>query len=250
MKRFIYGILYLTILALVIYGVYGFFARITASCFDEKQNQNEVGIDCGGNCQACEFQTIVPIQVRGTTVFHVNEDFLSVYFELKNPNVRHGTDQLTYELRLLNNSGTTVGSLIRNSYIYPGEIKTIVEPGLRDLNLDVTHAEVEILQVTWLTRDQFSSPRISTRDIQVTFNAETKRAVITGIVVNKDAALLGETTISALISNRFGTVVSVSKTVLDTVGAFRERSFQISIPDVPLESVARNAVEIFVAARR
>jgi len=52
-KRIIIIVVYLLLLALVVFGVYSFL-KAEETCLDGVKNQNEEEIDCGGVCKKCD----------------------------------------------------------------------------------------------------------------------------------------------------------------------------------------------------
>jgi len=171
LKQFIYGLLFLSFWALIAGGIYLLFLRTTASCFDNLQNQNETGIDCGGSCQSCEIKTLSPIQVNWVKYFPTG-DKIAVAAEIKNSNANYGADGFSYTLDIYGKNGGKIKSLTRKSFIYAAEIKYIVEP-LEINPRDVSDIRISIADVGWKSKSEFERPKIQIREAK-TAMAEDK----------------------------------------------------------------------------
>lgn len=85
-RKFIY-ILSSIALLLVVVGVPGFFAfKNTPSCFDNKQNQNEQGVDCGGECMKLCKASLDPLTKNWQRSFKVSDTSYTAAAYLNNRN--------------------------------------------------------------------------------------------------------------------------------------------------------------------
>ena len=58
------------------------------SCVDQKMNQREEGIDCGGPCVACAVKNALPPVVFWTRAVELRPGFYDVAAEIQNQNTR------------------------------------------------------------------------------------------------------------------------------------------------------------------
>ena len=65
LRRLIFGVFYLAVFGGLSYSIYLLGIRGGASCFDGRQNQSELGVDCGGSCVSCELKNLSPISFFG-----------------------------------------------------------------------------------------------------------------------------------------------------------------------------------------
>ncbi len=78
------------------------------TCFDGKQNQGELGVDCGGPCELlCPFQ-ISQLQTSWTRGFRIGDGRYAVLAYIENPNRDMYTTNAHYRVLLLDKEGETV----------------------------------------------------------------------------------------------------------------------------------------------
>lgn len=123
---------------LFIFGV-GFFLYKTqpvASCFDNKQNQDETGVDCGGSqCPACLTETPKDLITLWTRFFQIRPGIYEVASLIENPNVSLGVKNLAYTIRLLDEDGKLISIRQGSTYVVPSSrflaYETNIETGAR-----------------------------------------------------------------------------------------------------------------------
>ncbi len=226
-KQFIYGIFYLAFFAVIGFGFY-FSNKPAPTCFDNRQNQKETGIDCGGECPSCEIKHLAPLVASPVTLF-ANEGKTSALFEVRNTNQRYGAQQFPYTLTLFDNSNRAIFIATTTSFIYPTEIKYIVNVGL-DLGGDVpVRGEVVLGPTAWKTAPDFFIPRLETRSLKAEFNSQNHRVIISGLLLNNNSFQISSAKIVGILTLG-GVFAGVSQTVLNDLPSLGERPFTISVP--------------------
>src|SRR3989344_9184085 len=100
------------------------------TCFDNKKNQDELGIDCGGACQKiCLSQITTPI-VLWSKVFRVSDGVYNALALLENPNTNAVTDSLSYTFKLKNGQGNIVTQRTGRTFVPDNNVVAIFESGL------------------------------------------------------------------------------------------------------------------------
>jgi len=114
-------IIFLFIIGVLLY----FVLKPKASCFDNIQNQNETGIDCGGDCVPCEVKDLEQINTIDGPEFLKQGDKYFIYQKVLNSNTNWGIKQYNYSFVALgeNKSKEIKGS----TYILPKQEKIILE---------------------------------------------------------------------------------------------------------------------------
>ncbi len=249
LKQLIYGTFYLAI----IFGIgYFFYLPFSSppSCFDGKLNQSETEIDCGGSCQPCELKRLKPISVSPIALLDAGEGRLSLTFELRNPNTNFGADYFSYTVNFYDAEGVLIDSIQRESFIYPGEIKTMVEAGLPINPAGILRAEAGLSDFSWESVQEFSLPAVQTRDIKIEVREAERRVIVSGLLVNQNSFKLSRAVISAVIASPAGIRLGASETLLQDIQAFEEREFTISIPNIDPAAVSREQIQIGTEVRR
>ena len=126
-RRLLYGILILlTVGLLSVYPIY-FFTHKEPTCFDAKQNGNEVGVDCGGVCALyCPVQ-IEQLKVVWAKAFPVTAGRYDVGAYVENSNRTAGIKSLRYTLRVVDREGKELGIREGATEIAPGATALLFE---------------------------------------------------------------------------------------------------------------------------
>lgn len=129
-KQIIIGAIFLAIFLSIGGGIY-LAVRPQATCFDNKRNQRETGVDCGGPCISCDLKNNPPITVQKQPAFFVTQDNkINIYFQLMDSNPEWGAKSFSYRLTLNGQNGETQ-KLKFSDFILPQEIKYILLPQLK-----------------------------------------------------------------------------------------------------------------------
>ena len=228
-KQIIFGSFFLIILFLISFAVYFFFFKQPASCFDKKQNQNETGIDCGGSCQACELKTIRPLEVSWVRTFSADGKAV-LAAEIKNPNTNYASDNFSINFNILGKSGEKIKSIFKiGSFIYASDVKCLIE--ITDIDyLEIGDIEISFSDENWLSKTEFAKPIIQTREIIAKSLSGNSEIEISGTAINDNNYPLSLVRIIAFLNNSSALKISASKTELDDVSPYGEKTFKIVFP--------------------
>lgn len=251
LKQFLYGAFYLSLWLIAGFLVYLIFFRQVSSCFDNIQNQDEAGIDCGGVCGIdCELKYISPLTVSRPLIFK-NNDQVSLWVKIRNPNLSYGSDKLEYRINLYDSQNNLLTALNRQSFIYAGENKDIVEAGIRTRGA-VARAELVIdeTSLNWRPAAEWLNPILETLEVKSVFNKD--QAVVSGMVKNPSSFSIARVAVTAILNDQSGIPLGVSKTDVDGLSPFQTKNFQIFIPVVPdlRLNLDLGATQIIVEARK
>ena len=105
-RRVQYGAGYLTFIGLVSTGVYFMYFYAAPTCFDNLQNGEEIGVDCGGlSCtRICAISVQQPT-VEWSKSFQIQPGQYNAVAYIENKNVQAGTPSLSYTFTLSDASG-------------------------------------------------------------------------------------------------------------------------------------------------
>ncbi|MEK7640776.1 MAG: hypothetical protein AAB389_02145 [Patescibacteria group bacterium] len=231
-KQLVYGFFYLVILAGIAYLGYLAIRETAPSCFDGRLNQKEEETDCGGPCESCAIRHLLPLQAK-VEYFGVGENTTAI-LTLSNPNLEYGADSFSYTLSFPGNGGTKIFTLTKESFIYPAEAqKVIIEPNLKFNNRSVVgQPELAISNIVWKPIREFSEPQIQTRQVKTEVNGA--QVIVSGLLVNRESLSFSRAGVGVLVfqqlSDESSRLVGASKTILQNLQPFEERSFKIIIP--------------------
>lgn len=246
-KQIIYGGFYLFFLALVVVGGY-FLIRPAPSCFDNRQNQGETDVDCGGSCIECALKNVESITLFGDPQFAaLDSQTISLFFQLKNPNPTYGAENFSYHINIYDAVGRQIYSVSKESFIYAGQIKTVAEPVIKINPRAVSRIEVSATNPLWQSSQNWTRPSLQSRAIKT--EVIKNQGKITGLVLNNSSILLENVEIAAILYDLAGKLVAVSKTILKDLQSFEERAFTVFVP-LEGKMINPNATQIFLDAKR
>lgn len=239
----------MVILGGLIYGVYLItILRQPPSCFDGRQNQDEEEADCGGSCVSCGLKNVRPIATSTPQILEAGREQVSVLVELRNPNLDFGADSFSYVINFYDRSGKLFNSLKGTSFIYAGEIKTIVEPVIALPFAQIGRSEFLIQNISWQPAGDFLQPSVQVRDLQT--KKSGKSVVVSGLAFNNNPFKLSRVSVATLVFNNLGLRLGISETLLQDVQPSEQRFFSISIPLGAVQNLDTRLTKVFIEARR
>ena len=102
----------------------------TPTCFDDLQNQDEVGIDCGGACEPC---TALPQDIRLNMLEWVSgeDGTIDALMTLENPNVQWGVRTLPFTIFFEDENGGRIGEeRDGTAFLLPLETRGVVSQAI------------------------------------------------------------------------------------------------------------------------
>lgn len=206
------------------YIIYTTFIKVTPTCFDGKQNQDERGVDCGGACQkVCpmDAKTIVPLWYR---TFEITPGVHSVVAYVENQNISAGTEKINYEIRVYDNENILASEpIVGSTFIGPNEKTVLFESPIQTGNRVPKNVFFRFTtNPVWKTVDaRFQKPQLSSRN--VLYSDLTTAPKLSVDIVNDTLFDYTDIPVVVLLYGADGNVVHVSKTQLDRIN---QQSFE------------------------
>ncbi|OHB22468.1 MAG: hypothetical protein A2939_02815 [Parcubacteria group bacterium RIFCSPLOWO2_01_FULL_48_18] len=230
LKQVVYGLLYACIWFGVIAVVVISF-RPDPTCFDDVRNQNETDVDCGGVCMPCLIKRILAPQVMWENVFPVSHSQVSVAAKIRNLNLDAGAKRFAYEFRVFGPFGIKLQSVAGESFIFPGETKYLIDVASPVDYREVTSVSLDIREIDWQPPERLPKRlALETRAITAQFMSENRFVELTGFVVNSAPVKLSRVRVKAVVFDRAGLPVLVSKTELNDLIPKEERALRMIVP--------------------
>lgn len=227
-KQLIISFVYLTIFAAIVGGAY-FIFRSPATCFDQKQNQDEEGVDCGGPCSTCQEASLAP-RVLWAKAFLVEENSYDLAAEIENKNVNYGAEILSYTFKIFDSRNNIIKEKSGKSYIMPREKKYIIET----VSLSGIPAKVVLEFSKEINWQKFKSvEELKLPIFQQNLDTKSKNgyaAIARGTVYNQTRFDLDTIDINIVVYDKKGNPVGVNRTQKNTVKSGEGRSFEVGWP--------------------
>lgn len=241
LKKFLYGIFYLVIISFIGYGFYNLL-QAPPSCSDNLKNGLETGIDCGGDCLPCEILALRDLKVLSAQAIPVGSNQTTLVIQLENSNSAFGATDFNFSV-LASEDGSSREIYSDQSFIYPGEIKYLVVPALNFSPPD--SISVKITNTRWSALDIFSRVVIQPREIESTTSGSLIN--VSGIASSNESILLPDVLVNALFYDSTDQLIGASRTIINDLKSFEERSFSVTHPIIPFDE---SRTRIFITAKR
>lgn len=200
------------VFVLAVVGGLIYFFREEPTCFDNKRNQNEEGVDCGGVCFPCA-DHIKDATILWSRFFRVREDTYDVAALLENNNSFFRTDKLVYAIKLYDRENVLIAIRENNTFTNPGEKFVIFEPNLVLQNRVPVRSSVEIRSAQWTKAESVPlkidvlEKRLLLEDFPSRIEVKIKNQSTDKIYSNIEATIL--------LLSASGDVLGGSRTIVD-----------------------------------
>ncbi len=240
---------YIVFFVTILFGVYYFFIRVAPTCTDGRQNQDEMGIDCGGVCtKQCEPPlNAKDIVTREVAFVPADRSSYDVLARIYNPNDIAGASQFSYTLTLRDAAGTSLAQQSGTSFILPQETKYLFEFHL-STQTRPTKATIEISQIVWERFQGYTErPRVMvTQQAYERIQSGPGYGVATGLVVNESQYDFRSLLVKVVLRDVVGKPLAINSTEMLTMPSKGQRDFRLVWPTA-FPGEVKN-VEMFVDA--
>jgi hypothetical protein len=220
--------IFLGILVVIAGGLY-FIYKPVPTCFDGKQNQTEVGVDCGGTCaKACTSQ-LVPLTIWWTRVFPVSKGIYDVANLVENQNTHFGVRKINYTRRVYDKFNVLIAERTGATFFNPQEKFVIYEPNIDTKEQIADKAFLYFDEKAVWQRIKVTPPTIS---IGAKNYSNSPLSRLQSSVTNNSLDTLRGTKFVAVLSDQAGNALAASQTVVDVLlgNASQELNFTWPTP--------------------
>ena len=188
------------------------------TCFDNKQNGNETGVDCGGSCaKACTYQ-VDEISVFWSRAFEVVPGRYNAVAYLENHNRNTAIYEIGYRFRFADKNNIYIGKREGKTFIPPSGKFAVFEPAIDLGNSIPIYTTFEFTQIpTWIqvSRDKVNQLKVLVSDIKL--ENEDTRPKLSATIKNTSLFNIPEINIVTILYDEFGNAVSASRTFVDVL---------------------------------
>lgn len=183
------------------------------SCVDKKQNQGEMGVDCGGSCANLCKGAAKDITVLWTKIFAVRPGAYDIVSYNENPNFDVGAPSIAYTARLYDENGVVIAEREGTSYAASNERFAIFEGGMLTGDKVPVKGSIEITPgYQWITANR-PKKLFSVTDKVLT--GSDKKPKLTATLHNEQPEIFRNIDVVAIIYDSKGEAVGVSDTKVD-----------------------------------
>jgi len=215
-------IIYLLIF-LALFGGFGFLIiyphfNVAPTCFDNKQNGTELGVDCGGGCAlVCSFQA-KPINVLWARSFYVVDGRYNAVAYLENPNKNAGVFKIHYKFRFADKDNLYIGSREGDTFVPPGKRFAVFEPAISTGNSLPVFTSFEFTQTpTWVVVPDEKINEFTLTIGDTTVSNVNISPVISSSLKNDSLFSIPEVKTIIILYDEKGNVINASSTYVDSI---------------------------------
>ncbi len=186
------------------------------TCFDQKQNGTETGVDCGGMCQRACMAQVDKVSVLWARAFKVIPGRYNAVAYLENHNKSEAVNKVSYKFRFADEHNVYIGKREGTAFIPPSSKFAIFEPAVDVGNYVPVYTTFEFTEEpVWI---QVSPEKINQLNVSVAnvalVNPETS-PLLSATIKNNSLFDIPEVNVVAILYDANHNAVSVSETYID-----------------------------------
>lgn len=208
-------ILYISVvglITLVIVGVPVYFKYFnhTPSCFDNKMNQDEGGVDCGGVCaRLCPNESRDPI-LSLERLYYANPGTYGALALLENVNQGVFARKMSYSFRVYDKNNILLFEIPGTTFVPPGRVFPIFISPILTGNREASKAVFQITdEIDW-EKGYFNEPDLDV--VNVSKTEDEGQTAVQADVFNNEVYPIKDTQVVAIIYDNNGNAVRASST--------------------------------------
>jgi hypothetical protein len=218
----------------------------TPTCFDNKKNQGEIDIDCGGPCKACIKSLAQSINIIETGFVNTVYGRADLYALVENPNQNFGVALLPYKFSVYDATGNLVVEKFGKTFILPQQKRYIIEQAV-PLKAPANEVKLIIDEPTWTELTNYETPNIGIKNrvYRQSHPDEGGFMTLEGLIVNASSYDFDKVEVLAILRDQNQSVVAVGRSIHNTIRSGDERIFRIVWPSENL-ALSNASVEAYV----
>jgi len=214
-RKLIYlGSIAIIILVVVVIPAILYFYK-TPTCFDGKQNQGEVGVDCGGPCTILCPAQYAPLTVLWSRFSKVTDGDYNVLAYIENPNINAAAYNLNYIFKLYSKTGVLLRERTGSTFVTANKIIGVFEADMQTGN-----------QIPARVEFSFTSPAIWVKQVSAETGLAVSQMVVSRadtaprlsfLLTNKNIKQINNIEAIGIVYNTEGNTIAFSRTIVDTI---------------------------------
>lgn len=225
-KQILYGLFYLSIAAAVVWAFWVLKPEEIPTCTDGLQNQNETGVDCGGECEDCELKDL-RLSIGGVDMAGVGEK-TSFVVKVENPSRNFGASNIPYQFNITGKGENSLGKVEGQLNIGAGEEKYIAAVGFDAPLNEVRGATFLLYEFDFIPESELPDYDVEIKNINTAFPEENVQA--RGTITNDSGFMMSEVVLTALFHSEDGELANIGTANINNLQPFETRDFLVSVP--------------------
>jgi len=214
------------------------------TCFDGKQNQTELGVDCGGPCSLLCPAQYVPLNIIWSRFSKVTDGVYNVLAYIENPNLNAGADNLFYTFKLYDKDGILLKERSGVTFAPANKVMAVFEPEL--LTGSQVPQRVEFSFSSQAVWNKQASKESGLSITQPVVSREETAPRLSAVITNKTINIIKQIEAVAIIYNDLGNTIAFSRTVVDSLQDKESKNISFNWPKPFSETYARTEIVLRV----
>lgn len=240
-------IIYIVILILFI-GALGFLIvtptlNKAPTCFDTKQNGDEIGVDCGGSCALACLDKESPLSVLWARSFEVVPGRYNAVAYVENHNKNVAIDKISYRFRFADANNLYIGKREGVAYVPPSGKFAIFEPAIDVGNSTPVYTSFEFTQTpTWIQVSQDKINQLTVAVSNLNLLNTDKSPTLSATVKNNSLFIIPNMSLIAILYDANHNAVSASSTSIDELDAGASSNINFTWPEPFTSSIVTEEI--------
>lgn len=216
-RRLLYASIFILSIIAAISAVYFLVFYKAPTCFDNKQNGGEFGIDCGGKCKRlCQSYFQAPrIKWGGAKIEKLADGLYNVASYIENPNINGAAIDVPYKVSLYDAQGIFIVEREGKVTLYPRRNSLAFQTSINTQKRIPVRATFEFTaQPQWFKSDD-KLGGITVLDKKYTENENGSSLEV--VIDNKNILPYSDVGVSVVLYDSNGNVIGFSQTLIDHI---------------------------------
>lgn len=235
-------------LLLVFFGVVAYFLASPVlnkapTCYDSKQNGEEVGVDCGGSCKLACIAEMDNIDILWARAFRVVPGRYNAVAYLENHNPNAAVEKIHYRFRFADKDNVYIGKREGVTTVPPSSKFAVFEPAIGIGNSIPVYTTFEFTQApTWvqITPEKIEQVKILTSDIKL--NTPDTTPILSAFLKNNSLFSIPEVKVIAILYDETGNALATSSTFIEELKGEEGRNIDFTWPEPILGKVVATEI--------
>lgn len=227
-RRLTYLLGVFIVLAVIIGVPLAFYLYEPPTCFDDRRNQGEGGVDCGGPCARLCPNDSLPFVVDWTQKFKVTSSLWSVAAHVQNPNYSSGARDVPYLFELYDTEGVLIAQRRGRVTVKPRASFTIFEGGF------LIERDPARVLFTFTENPVYEKMDATTPELIVVnrvLSGEENRPRLEAVIRNNSVKDVVTVPVTAVIFDKEGNAIAASKTIVDRIDSNKSANVAFTWPE-------------------
>ncbi len=188
------------------------------SCTDNKQNGDEVGVDCGGSCMRACLSQVDDVSVIWSRVFRVVPGRYNAVAYLVNHNKNTIIDKINYRFRFADENNVYIGKREGSTYVPPSGNFAVFEPAIDMGNSIPVYVTFEFTQTpNWVFVSEQKINQIKVFASNIILRDPDTKPKLSTTIRNNSLFIIPDINVIAILYDASHNVISASRTFVDVL---------------------------------